>query len=43
MDDADTALGQLTVALTVADTVAGHKADYGTAAGAEALMPGAAG
>lgn len=43
VDDAGTPLGQLTVALTVADSIAGHKADYGTAAGAEALLPGAAG
>ncbi len=43
VDDAGTALGQLTVALTVADSIAGHKADYGTATGAEALLPGAAG
>jgi len=43
VDDADTPLGQLTVALTVADSIAGHKGDYGTATGAEALLPGAAG
>lgn len=43
VDDAGTPLGQLTVALTVADSIAGHKADYGTATGAEALLPGAAG
>lgn len=44
VDDAGTPLGQLTVALTVADTIGGHKgADYGTANGAEALLPGAAG
>jgi Copper transport outer membrane protein, MctB len=43
VDDAGSALGQLTVALTVADTIAGHRADYGTATGAEALLPGAAG
>ncbi|MFL6162679.1 MAG: copper transporter [Jatrophihabitantaceae bacterium] len=39
VDDAGTALGQLTVALAVADSISGHKADYGSAAGAEALVP----
>ena len=43
VDDANSALGQLTVALTVADSLAGHHAGYGTAAGAEALLPGASG
>jgi len=43
VDDANTTLGQLTVALTVADSIGGHHADYGTARGAEALLPGAAG
>ena len=43
VDDANTTLGQLTVALTVADSIAGHHADYGTATGAEALVPGVAG
>jgi hypothetical protein len=43
VDDAGSPLGQLTVALAVADSIAGHKADFGTAAGAEALLPGATG
>lgn len=40
VDDADTPLGQLTVALTVADSLAGHKGNYGGANGADALLPG---
>ncbi|HEX2902667.1 MAG TPA: copper transporter [Jatrophihabitans sp.] len=40
VDDADTSLGQLTVALTVADTLAGRKGNYGAANGADALLPG---
>ena len=43
VDDANSALGQLTVALTVADSLAGHHAGYGTATGAAALLPGASG
>jgi hypothetical protein len=42
VDNADTGLGQLTVALTLADAIAGHKGSYGDA-GADALMPGASG
>jgi Copper transport outer membrane protein, MctB len=41
VDDATTPLGELTVVLTGADTVAGHKGHYGTGAGVDALMPGA--
>lgn len=40
VDNASTPLGQLTVALTVADAMAGRKGNYGTAAGADALLPG---
>lgn len=40
VDDADTPLGQLTVAMTVADTLAGRKGSYGAANGADALIPG---
>jgi hypothetical protein len=43
VDDAASPLGQLTVALTVADSLAGHHAGYGTATGAEGLLPGASG
>ena len=43
VDDANSPLGQLTVALTVADSLAGHHGSYGTATGAEALLPGASG
>jgi hypothetical protein len=39
VDDATGALGQLTVALTTADAVAGRKGQYGTSAGADALVP----
>jgi len=41
VDDADTPVGQLTTALTVADELAGHRGNYGTAAGADAVLPGA--
>jgi len=41
VDDAGTPLGQLTTALAVAESLAGHKGQYGTATGAEALLPGA--
>lgn len=40
VDNAATALGQLTVVLTLADAVAGRKGNYGAAAGADALLPG---
>ncbi len=40
VDDADSPLGQLTVALTVADTLAGRKGNYGNASGADGLLPG---
>lgn len=43
VDDAGDTLGQLTVALTVADSLKGHHGDYGAGAGADALLPGAAG
>ncbi|MDQ1740086.1 MAG: hypothetical protein QOE53_1738 [Pseudonocardiales bacterium] len=41
VDDATSPLGELTVVLTGADTLAGHKGHYGTGAGADALLPGA--
>jgi hypothetical protein len=41
VDDATSPLGQLTVVLTGADTIAGHKGHYGTGAGADGLLPGA--
>ncbi|HTZ42585.1 MAG TPA: copper transporter [Jatrophihabitans sp.] len=41
VDDAGSSLGQLTTALAVADALSGHKGQYGTAAGAEGLLPGA--
>jgi hypothetical protein len=40
VDDASSPLGTLTVALTVADALAGRKGNYGVAAGADALLPG---
>lgn len=40
VDDADSALGQLTVAMTVADVLSGRKGNYGDANGADALVPG---
>jgi hypothetical protein len=43
VDNADSALGQLAVALTVADTVAGRKGSYGTSAGNHGLLPGLTG
>jgi hypothetical protein len=39
VDDATGALGQLTVVLAAADAVAGRKGQYGTGAGADALVP----
>jgi hypothetical protein len=41
VDDANSALGELTVVLTGADAIAGRKGHYGTGAGADALLPGA--
>lgn len=41
VDDATSPLGELTVVLTGADTLAGHKGHYGTGAGVDALLPGA--
>jgi Copper transport outer membrane protein, MctB len=41
VDDATSPLGELTVVLTGADTVAGHKGHYGTGVGVDALLPGA--
>ncbi len=41
VDDANSALGQLTVVLTAADTLAGHKGHYGTGPDSEGLLPGA--
>jgi len=41
VDDAGSPLGQLTTALAVAESLSGHKGQYGTAAGADALLPGA--
>lgn len=43
VDDASTALGQLTVALATANAVAGHKGHFGNGSGAEALVPGVSG
>jgi hypothetical protein len=43
VDDATGPLGALTTALTVADAVAGRKGNYGSASGADALMPGVSG
>lgn len=40
VDDAGSALGNLTVVLTVSDAMAGKKGSYGVAAGADALLPG---
>ena len=40
VDDADTPLGQLTVALTVADAWPGTRAITAVANGADALLPG---
>jgi hypothetical protein len=41
VDDANSPLGELTVALTAAEAVGGHKGHYGTGAGADGLLPGA--
>jgi len=43
VDDANSPLGLLTVALTGADTAAGHKGHYGTGPGNDGLLPGAGG
>lgn len=42
VDDGDRALGQLTLSLTAAEALAGRKGNFGTSAGADALMPGIA-
>lgn len=39
VDDADTALGRLTVILALAEQAAGRAGQYGTAAGADAIAP----
>ena len=41
VDDATTSLGELTVVLTGAETLTGHKGHYGTGSGVDALLPGA--
>jgi hypothetical protein len=41
VDDATSPLGELTVVLTGADTIAGRKGHYGVGAGVAALLPGA--
>ncbi len=43
VDDANSPLGELTVVLTAADTLAGRKGHYGVGAGADGLLPGAGG
>jgi hypothetical protein len=43
VDDANSPLGELTVVLTGADTVAGRKGHYGTGADTDGLLPGAGG
>lgn len=43
VDDAGTALGQLTVALATANAVSGHKGHFGNGSGADALAPGVSG
>lgn len=43
VDDADSDLGQLTVVLAAAEAIAGRPGQFGTAAGDDALIPGAAG
>lgn len=43
VDDANSPLGELTVVLTAADTVAGRKGHYGTGADTDGLLPGAGG
>ncbi len=40
VDDADTALGQLTTVLVAAETIAGRTGHFGTAAGVDGLLPG---
>ncbi|MGI8666184.1 MAG: copper transporter [Jatrophihabitans sp.] len=42
VDDATGPLGQLTVSLAVADALAGRRGNYGTATGADGLLPGVA-
>jgi hypothetical protein len=39
VDDATGALGQLTVVLTAAQAIAGHKGQFGTSVGADGLIP----
>jgi hypothetical protein len=41
VDDADTDLGQLSTMLVASQTLSGSKGHFGTAAGAEAIIPGA--
>ncbi|MEO7262213.1 MAG: copper transporter [Jatrophihabitantaceae bacterium] len=43
VDDANSPLGELTVVLTGADTLAGRKGHYGTGANSDGLLPGAGG
>jgi hypothetical protein len=43
VDNAGTALGQLTVALVTANAVSGHKGHFGSGSGADALLPGVSG
>ncbi|HEX4726920.1 MAG TPA: copper transporter [Jatrophihabitans sp.] len=43
VDDAGSALGNLTVVLTLSDALAGRKGSYGVAAGVDALLPGVSG
>lgn len=43
VDDANSPLGELTVVLTAADTVAGRKGHYGTGSDVDGLLPGAGG
>jgi hypothetical protein len=43
VDDANSPLGELTVVLTAADTLAGRKGHYGTGADTDGLLPGAGG
>jgi hypothetical protein len=41
VDDVDTPLGQLSTVLALSATAAGHKGQYGTAAGVDGLLPAA--
>lgn len=43
VDDANSPLGELTVALTAAETMAGRKGHYGVGADTDGLLPGAGG